>query len=126
MSGEEKIYTKGEMELLLATGEVKTMQRMMRDDFAKHMSDDEEHFERIYLNEKEIEVKIDNLPSRIAEASEKLKTDVMAISRREFTQETDFQVFKTKIMTGVIVGIAAGSVIATIVSIIISSFKVVT
>lgn len=124
MSGEEKVYTKGEMELLLATNEVKTMQKMMLESFNDHMKDDEDHFDRLYEADKEISGKIDNLPAKITECSEKLKTEILTVSRREFTGKTEFQVFRTKIMTGIIVGISIGSILATVISLSLTTIKI--
>lgn len=123
MSGEEKIYTEGELKLLVEISAIKSNQVAFFKTFTDHTEDDSEHFDRLYKSDKEIVRKLDSIPKSLVECSNRIKEEIMEGSRREFTKETDFQVFKTKIMTGIIVGIALGSVLATVISMIISSVK---
>ncbi len=124
MSDEEKIYTKGEVKILVEASEIKVKQAALLKMFSDHMKEDSEHFDRLYQTDKEIIKKINLIPKNLADCSAKMERDIMMQSRREFTKETDFQVFKAKIMTGVIVGITIGSIIATVISLVISTFKI--
>lgn len=124
MSNEEKFYTKGEMELLLATNEVKTMQKIMMESFNKHITDDDDHFDRLYKTEKEIISKIDLIPQRMVECSERMKTDVLVIADERYTHDKEFKIFRTKILTGVMAGTVIGTILATVMSLIFAAMRV--
>ena len=75
-------------------------------DFKAHKDDDDGHFRGIYES-------INNFPDRLGNCKESLKTEIMTISRKEFAQVTDFEVFRAEVKTSVKVGVAFGSIIGT-------------
>jgi len=111
MSGEQKTHTIGEVDLLVATARVETMQCMLNDSFNDHKKDDEVHFKNLYEADKQILAEISLIPERIATCSERIKTDVLKVARNEFSTIVNFEVFKAKIVTwGIAAGIIAGVV----------------
>lgn len=125
MSDEEKVYTKGEMELLLATNEVKTMQKIMLDSFSEHMQDDISNFKRLYDANKEIISKIETIPQKMADCSDKMKKEVLSVADRRYTPIIEFKVFRTQVITGIVIGTVIGSAIATIINLAISATKLI-
>lgn len=111
MPNEEKTHTKGEVDILISLARVETMQCMTADSFNEHKKEDTEQFERIYKSLEHIDEDVNKIPERMLQCKEKLKTEVLVQSRSEFTTITNFEIFKTKIITwGMAVGIIAGIV----------------
>ena len=96
---------KGINELLVR---VDTKLGILIDDFKAHKKDDDEHFGRIYGS-------INAIPDKMSSCKESLKTEIMAISRREFAGVTEFETFRATVRTSVIVGVAVGSGVGTII-----------
>lgn len=85
---------------------VDTKLGILIEDFKTHKTDDGSHFGRIYES-------INKFPDRLNNCKENLKTEIMNISRKEFAQMTDFEVFRAEVKTSVKVGVAFGSIIGT-------------
>ena len=94
MSGEEKTHTQGEVDILIAMERVVTLQCVMNDDFKDHKKEDDEHFDNLYDADKEILSEISKIPENMIACSEKIKTDILSISRKEFVTATDIETYK--------------------------------
>ncbi len=116
MSGEELKYTEGEVQLLVAVSEVKTMQKMHMDLFNDHKDEDETHFKNLYDADKQILSEIQLIPGKMIVCSESIKTDVLKVARKEFTPITEFKVFRTWVITGMTAGITVGSIVGAVIS----------
>lgn len=123
MAGEEKIYTKGEMQLLLATKEIETVQKTMLKSFNAHLKDNEEHFTRLYKDDKIILEKVELIPQKLVDCADRMKKDILNVAVEKYTPLTDFKVFRTQMITGIVVGTMLGSALATIASLLISAYK---
>ncbi len=121
MADEAKAYTKGELDLLVAVAEVKTMQKVSMDNFSVHMKDDEEHFHRLYSADKQILEKIEGIPDRMTKCADQIKDDIFEIADERYTPDKEFKVFKTKVITAFLVGTTASGIIATLVNVLIQS-----
>jgi len=113
MAGEERIYTKGENEILIALARVETMQCVLNEDFGSHKKDDNSNFKNLYDADKQINASINGIPEKLAKRDEALKTEIFKQTRSEFATQTDFKVFKTWIVTGVIAGTTVGTIVAS-------------
>ena len=91
---EEKVYTEYEHKLLLAVDNVKQMQNMQLQSFNDHVKDDDMHFQRLYDADEKILEGISKVPYKMAECSEKIKTDILKISRKEFVNTTAMETYK--------------------------------
>lgn len=123
-SEDKKTHTDSEVELLLAVNEVKTMQKMHLELFNDHKAEDSEHFDRLYEADKKILSEIQEIPARMINCSEKIKTDILSISRNEFATITDFKVLKTWIITGIVAGSAVAGIISTALNYVIAVMKI--
>ena len=121
MSDDEKMYSKGEMELLLATNEVKTMQRIMMEHFDAHIKEDDEHFDTLYKTDKEIIGKLDAMPQKFLECSNKVKEEIFTKAATIYTAQKDFEIFRTKIVTWVAAATMCGIIIAEVINLFIQS-----
>jgi len=94
VSGEEKTHTQGEVDIIKAVTRVETLQCVMNDDFKDHKKEDDEHFDNLYEADKEILQEIVKIPEKMVACSEKIKTDILIISRQEFVTATDMETYK--------------------------------
>ena len=117
MADEEKMYTKGEMELLLATHEVKTMQKLMMEHFDAHIKEDDAHFDTLYRTDKEIISKLDSMPQKFLECSNRVKDEIFAKASTIYTAQKDFEIFRTKVVTWVSAAVVVGVIVAELINI---------
>lgn len=123
MSGEVKTHSQGEVDLLIAVAEVRTLQKMALESFNDHVRDDDKHFQRLYDNDEKIIEDIAKIPNSMVTCSEKIKTDILSIARHEFTSITAFKVFRTQIIYGMLGASAAGSLLSVVLNILVNSSK---
>ena len=116
MTDEARKHSSEEVKLLVAIAEMKTAYKLLNDNFNEHRKEDEAHFERLYDTLRDTRNDIGSIPQKIIERSETLKTEVLTISRNEFTSKIDFRVFKTWIVTGIIAGTSAGTLVASVIN----------
>lgn len=91
---EEKIYTETEHQILLAVDGVRVVNEMQLQSFNEHVKDDDAHFQRLYDADEKILDGINKVPQKMAECSEKIKTDILSVSRKEFVGETALETYK--------------------------------
>ena len=115
MSGEDKTHTQGEVDILIATARVETMQSILVDTFNDHKKEDSEHFDNLYDADKEILHEINLIPEKMVACSEKIKTETLLVARKEFTPILDFEVFKTEIVSSIRTGAIVSSVLTPII-----------
>jgi len=115
MAGEEKTHTQGEVDILIAMERVVTLQCVMNDDFKDHKKEDEEHFDNLYEADKEILKEVREIPSKIFECKEGLKTEVLSVARKEFAPAVDLAVFKTEIKSSIRSGVVVSSVLTPVI-----------
>lgn len=123
MSEDIKTHTAGEVDLLIAVARVEAMQKIGVEAFQSHAREDNDHFERLYEAEKRILCKLDNIPQKFTDCSEKLKTEILKIADTRYTPDKEFTIFKTKVVMGVTLGTLLGTIIATILSLFIAASK---
>ena len=127
MAGEDKTHTQGEVDLLIATARVETMQSMLIDSFNDHKKEDDSNFSNLYIADKKILAEISLIPEKMAACSEKIKTETLLVARKELTPILDFEVFKTEIVssirTGAIVSSIMTPIIISLIYIIYTSLK---
>lgn len=115
MSGETKTHTQGEVDLLIAVARVETMQQMLLSSFTEHKAEDSEHFDNLYESLKGIRSDIAQIPEDMSKCREQIKTETLVVARNEFATITDFKVFKTWLIAGMIAGTTTGSLISSVV-----------
>lgn len=97
--GGEKVYTESQHEMLIAIARVDTMQHVYNEAFKDHEKDNEDHFDRLYDADKKILDEIAGIPTRMAECSEKIKTETLSVARREFATKVENTEVKGSIRT---------------------------
>lgn len=91
---EERSYTQHEHEVLVAIARVETLQCVYDEAFKDHTKDNEEHFERLYDADKKILDEITEIPGKMTQCSEKIKTETLAVARREFVSNAALETYK--------------------------------
>jgi len=126
MVDEKKTHTQGEVDSLVAIARVETLQHVLNSEFNEHKKEDSEHLDRLYDADKRILAEVTTVPEKLIKCSETLKTDILNISRREFTTITNFEIFRTEVKASVRVGVAIGSVASSIiVTIVIAAWSLI-
>ena len=115
MADEEKTHTAGEVEILVATARVETMQCVLNESFNEHKKEDAEHFDNLYEADKTILKEVREIPNKIYQCREDLKTEVLQTSRKEFAPAVDLTVFKTEIKASIKTGVAVSSILTPVI-----------
>lgn len=115
-----------EVAMIIAITRVETLQAVSNESFESHRAEDKIHFDRIYDTLEDISVKMGEIPTKIVSHGEAIKTDTLAISRKEFNSITSFKVFETKV-TYIIIGVTlAGSFLGVLLNWLVQASRLVT